>query len=751
MRNLGINNFIFESLWIYNAVLIVLAGLIIYLFILIRKTKSRKEFLAKLSREGGPLNPINLLPTLIDSIPDFVYIKDEKGRFIVANKKLAETMGQVNGKQLVGMTDFDFYPRKMAEQFRLDELEIMKSGRPLLNSKEKGIDKNGNEIWVSTSKIPIKNNSGKVVGIAGIGKDITETLLDHEKLEEQKKILEESNILLEERQEEILQQQEEMKTTAEILSKERNQLLTLVNSMPDRIYIKDGESRFILGNVHVAKIMGAKKPEDLVGKTDYDFYPKEMADSFYNDEQQLMAKGISLINKEEIGYNESGEEVVVSTTKIPIKNSTGEVIGVVGIGRDITFQKHAEKELREQSMALGELNVLLEERQEEIQQQDEELKAQSENLLMLNRELEKLSVVASKTSNVIIIMDAKGNFEWVNSGFVQRYGKDLQQFIKENGKNLKVNSSNKMIGEILEQLYIDKKSKIYNSQSVDLNGNKVWSQSTISPVLDENGEIISLIIIDSDISRLKEAEFEIESQRDELTKVNATKDKFFSIIAHDLKNPFHSIMGFSDLLSRSFDAIEDNKKKEFINLINESSTSAYGLLENLLSWARTQTNKIKFEPSKINIRMVIEEIVQMSNVNAENKNIEFILPEGDEEIITYADYNMVNTILRNLISNALKFTEDGGKISISTEIQADRLLVSVKDSGIGMDNETINSLFSLESFSTSKGTQGEQGTGLGLIVCSEFVQIHGGEIKVESTPGKGSVFSFTLPLEAPKT
>ena len=910
MNKTGINSFLIDNLWIYHLILAILLVLIIYFFILIKKTRERKAFLSKLSNEQGPLAPRNLLPTLINSIPDLIYIKDVNGKFIVANKKIAEIMGAESYENLIGSTDFDFYPNKMAQKFRLDELEIMNSGKAMIDIIEKGMKPDGDEIWLNTTKIPIKNSAGKVVGIAGIGKDITEAIEANDLLEKQKTSLEEANTRLkasqeeilqqqeklkikteeisqersrlltlinsipdriyikdresrfvlgnetvarimgaspeeligktdfdfyskdlaeiyfndeqdqmkkdikiinkeergideygkevivsttkipfkntegevigvvgigrditfqknaaeelmkkgevlselnaqlEERQEEITQQAEELKVQAENIAIERNQLLTLINSMPDRIYIKDRESRFIQGNIHVAKIMGASGPEELVGKTDMDFYPEELGKAYFDDEQECMQKGEPIINKEEKGINESGNEIFVSTTKIPFRNKKGEVIGIVGIGRDITTQKNVETELKMQSDSLKELNVLLEERQEEIQQQAEELKAQTESLENANKELEKLSAVASKTGNVIVIMDAEGNFEWVNSGFVERYGMDLEVFIQERGRNLRENSSNDEILNIFEEIKKDKKPRVYNAKTTHRDKKTSWSQTTISPILDENGEIINLIAIDTDISQLKEAEIKIEAQRDELKKLNATKDKFFSIIAHDLKNPFHSIMGFSDLLNRSFDSLENERKKEFIQLINNSSTSAYALLENLLNWARTQTNKIKFEPSELNVRGIINEIFAMMGVNAQNKKIEFVAPEGEEEIKAYADYNMVNTIIRNLVNNALKFTDENGKISIRTEIKNKRQFISVVDTGIGMTEEVSSKLFKLDDFQTRQGTEGETGTGLGLIVCREFVLLHGGDFDISSEPGKGSTFTFSLPMDA---
>lgn len=744
----GLTPLLRENLWITLTIILALLAISIYQFVLLKKLKLKKKLFHQLSENQGPLSPKNLLNTLMLNMPDFIYIKDTESRFLVASQKLAKILKQDSMEELLGKTDHDFYPRKLADEFRKTEIEIIASGKPVYDLEEDGRDEVGNETALITSKIPIRNKEGKIVGIVGIGRDITKLKEKERELEKKSSDLSEANALLEERQEEILQQQEEIRVQSERADEEKKQLLTLINSMPDRIYIKDRKSRFIIGNIHVAKIMGANSPEDLTGKTDFEFYSKDIASDYYQDDQEIMAKDITLINKEERGFNAEGEEIIVSTTKVPVKDENGKIIGLVGIGRDITAQKEVEEILKKKSQDLQEANVLLEERQEEIQQQSEELIAQSENLMKTNEELEKLSIVASKTDNVIVIMDEKGNFEWVNDGFLKRYSQSLEEFIEKKGKNILENSYYPEIKTIFNEIHKNKKAVSYTAQTKITDSELIWSRTTISPVTDDKGNIVRLIAIDTDITEIKEAEEQIEEQRDELRKLNATKDKFFSIIAHDLKNPFHSIMGFSDLLTRSYNNIEEEKKKEFIKLINDSSSSAYSLLENLLNWARTQTNRIKYNPSNIDLAAIAKEVFQMMSVNAENKNIRLKHPENFSEVYAFADYNMVYTVIRNLTSNALKFTEPGDEVIIYTREKGDRIEVSISDTGLGMSKEEQAKLFRLDEFHTTPGTSGEAGTGLGLIVCRDFILKHGGDIAVESKKGKGSTFKFTLPAES---
>lgn len=720
--------------------------LVIYLSILLAKEKRKNALFKSLSSDFESFSSRNLLQILMDNLQDFLYIKDTSGRFIVASRRLARLVGKDSSDELLGKTDHDFFPKYLADEFRKDELEIQKSGKAMKKKVEESKSEKGDILTVETSKFPIFDSENKVIGIVGIGRDITLLAEKERLLHEKNSELTENNIMLEERQEEIIQQQEELKVQTEKAAEERILLRTLINSMPDYIYVKDRQSRFLIGNKFMAKIMGANSPEEIISKTDFDYYDKELATEFYRDEQEIMRSKKAIINKEERGINVDGNSIIVSTTKVPLTDRDGNVIGIVGIGRDISQHKKHENELREKSDALQEANILLEERQEEIQQQSEELKAQSEHLLKVNADLEQLSFVASKTDNVIIIMNADGDFTWVNKAFETRYNMNLEKFISARGKNLEESSSNENIKNLLNEIKTKKKPINYISKTKIRKDIHIWSQTTISPILNEEGDISSLIAIDSDITSAKEAELQIQEQKNELSKLNSTKDKLFSIIAHDLKNPFHSIMGFSDLLLRSFDSIDDEKKKEFIALMNDSSSSAYGLLENLLNWARTQTNRIKFNPSSIDVAAIVREVYQIMAVNAQKKGIELVLSEDFKEVFAYADYNMVFTIFRNLVNNALKFTEKSGEISVSTRTRNNRLEISVTDTGIGMTDEEKEKLFHLDKFHTKAGTSGEAGTGLGLIVCREFALIHGSDIRIESEEGRGSTFFFSLPL-----
>jgi PAS domain S-box-containing protein len=399
----------------------------------------------------------------------------------------------------------------------------------------------------------------------------------------------------------------------EAVLKERNQLRILIDVIPDMIFIKDRESRFVMGNKKVASIIGVKSDE-LVGKTDFDFYTNDLATHFYEDEQTIMQSGEPKINYEEPCLDEQGNRIIIATTKVPLKNKDGEVYGIVGICRDITRLKRTELQLRRKTEDLQETNTLLEERQQEILMQSEELVAQTQNLRIINEELERL---------------------------------------------------------------------------------------------------------------------------------NRTKDKFFSIIAHDLRNPFNAILGFSEVLRKDYYEMDHQQKIGLLELINVSSETAFNLLENLLQWARTQTDRIKFNPENFDIIDIFQSVSNLYNIVAQKKQV-IISNEIQPLTRVYADKNMINTIVRNLISNAIKFSRTGGEIKISSKSNGEMVEISVQDEGIGMSKENLNKLFRIDTYHSTAGTLGETGTGLGLILCKEFIEKHNGRIKVTSTEGVGTTLSFTL-------
>lgn len=243
---------------------------------------------------------------------------------------------------------------------------------------------------------------------------------------------------------------------------------------------------------------------------------------------------------------------------------------------------------------------------------------------------------------------------------------------------------------------------------------------------------------------------EIQNFAFELEIANKTKDKFFSIIAHDLKSPISALMNFSNLLLKKHKTYDIEKRETFIKIINDSSIKTLKLLDNLLAWAQSQTGVISFTPEIINISELISEIISLFEEAAENKEIKLIL-NAEKDLSVDADKNMIETVLRNLISNAIKFTPKKGEITVTSQTIRDEknqkfTEISVKDSGVGIPHEIQSKLFNITENYTTKGTELETGTGLGLILCKEFIEKHSGKIWLESEVEKGSKFIFRIPM-----
>ncbi len=254
-----------------------------------------------------------------------------------------------------------------------------------------------------------------------------------------------------------------------------------------------------------------------------------------------------------------------------------------------------------------------------------------------------------------------------------------------------------------------------------------------------------LMAMFTDITELKLLETKLKEKTEQLERVNKTKDKFFNIIAHDLRSPFNGILGFSNLLSNEYDELSDEQRKQYIDILNYSVNNMYKLLGNLLNWARLQLGTIDINIERINLKNLVNDNIGIFFSNAKGKNIT-ILNLVSEEMIIFADLESINTVLRNLLNNAIKFTPNGGKIFIDSFQNKNVIEIAIKDTGVGMEQITIDNLFKLEEIKSTPGTNNEKGTGLGLLLCKELIEKNGGVISVESEPRKGSTFKIKFPI-----
>ena len=269
--------------------------------------------------------------------------------------------------------------------------------------------------------------------------------------------------------------------------------------------------------------------------------------------------------------------------------------------------------------------------------------------------------------------------------------------------------------------------------------NRFWVKKKANLALSQKNKVIEnqkeqLVITNENLTK----------HYDQIKLLNATKDKFFSIIAHDLKSPFNIILGYADLLVSDYDKFDDTERKSFISKINHSSKTTYSLLENLLTWARSQIGRIKLTKEKLNLKEFINVSIEPYTPNARKKKIKLANTVSDE-IVIEIDKHTLTFAIGNMVNNAIKFTNEGGQITIDAISDSNQIEISIKDTGVGMNQEQIQKLFRIEESFSTKGTNNEKGTGLGLILCQEFIEKNGGNIKVESEIGKGSEFIISLP------
>ncbi len=391
---------------------------------------------------------------------------------------------------------------------------------------------------------------------------------------------------------------------------------------------------------------------------------------------------------------------------------------------------HLEKIVDERTQKLQHAN-------EELKKKNEEVSRQSDQMTIMNKELKKLSVAASETDNAIIITNKDGEIEWVNRGFERLYGYSLGEMQQRFGNNLKKAGRSKNIESLIQKVVKTRQSVNYESTVEAHDGSKITVQTTLSPIMDANNELIYLVAIDTDIRKLKNV------QR-ELKKSNSAKNKLFSIIAHDLRSPFNSLLGLTELMLVRYDELSSKELLQFIKDLNEVTQKTYYLLLNLLEWSRTQRDKIEIIPKKLNLAELVSETLGLFTTSFENKNL-VLEKDISEDLHIFADYQSFNTVLRNLISNAIKFTPRNKKIYITARKSGAFVEIAIRDEGIGISPDNVKRLFNAEDSYSTEGTEQEKGTGLGLMLCKSFVEKNEGTIDVESKVGFGTTFRVRIP------
>jgi PAS domain S-box-containing protein len=364
----------------------------------------------------------------------------------------------------------------------------------------------------------------------------------------------------------------------------------------------------------------------------------------------------------------------------------------------------------------------------------------------LQKSEEKFRNVFEGSGIGMAILSLDGHFTKVNRVFCEMLEYREKDILNLNFRDIThPGDIEKSIGFVNTLLKSEtRESSLIEKRYLTSKGEILWALTTVSLMSDFEGKPLYFIVQVQDITKRKKNEEQILMYTEELKNLNAAKDKFFSIISHDLRSPFNSLLGLTEFITHSYDEMNPSEIRSSILNIYNSAQQVYNLILNLLEWSMLQSGRLKVEKSVINLAELGVEIINLYRENANNKQLELVNNINDK-ILVYADKYMIDTIVRNFVSNSIKFTNPGGKIIIKGIINGDNAEVSVTDTGIGISHENQKNLFRIDEQYRRDGTASEKGTGLGLILCKEFIEKNSGVLWVESEEGKGSRFSFTVP------
>lgn len=601
-----------------------------------------------------------LLDSMLKTLPDYVYFKDVDSKFLRVSKSIADRFGVQSAEEVIGKSDIDFRSPEEAQKYFDEEQEIMKKGAGIIDEIRKRVDKDGRELWTSVTKLPMYDETGKCIGTFGISKNVTPL----KKLEVEVK---RQNDQLITKQEELQQTIAAMHQIQLELQREKSLMDALLNNLPDAVYFKDTDSKFIKVSKSMVKLFNLEKPEELYGKSDFDFFTEEHALPAYKSEQEIIKTKRPIIGIVEKDTFKDGGERYVSTTKMPLINGKGEVIGTFGISRDITQIKQMELEIRER-------NEQLKAQREELKATNEELKAQEEELRVANEEL------------------------------------------KSQEEELRVANE-----ELAEQ----------------------------TKILTENERNLQ-----TQQERLREI-------NEELKLASQYKSEFLANMSHELRTPLNSLLILSKLLgsNKKGNLTEDQLKS--VNIIHKSGKDLLDLINEILDLSKIEAGKMTYHFNHTPTSEIKSEIIQNFGPVAESKGLTLEVNQaGDFPKVIFTDKQRLMQIIKNLLSNAFKFTSTGGvKVNLGTTPSTIKLtnpdlrhentcFVAVEDSGVGIPRSKVNDIF--EAFHQADGSISRKygGTGLGLSISKQLTRVLGGEIHVESTEGKGSVFTVYLPLDS---
>jgi len=610
---------------------------------------------------------------LVMNLPTGISLISANGQLLEANESMKKIMGINADAQLTDMNFFTLEPmNRLGVSDHLKNCilnkEIVNGAVPYISARK------GHELFLDYSFIPLLNRDGEVDTVIGYVSDLSS-----------------------------------QKQAESVHREQANFLNLIINAIKSPFFVKDYEHKWVMLNDAAVEMMGQPR-EMLIGKSDYDLYPKEQADVFQKYDKLVFETGNNS-NEEVITWSDGSLHTIVTHKQLYIEKPSGRKF-IVGTSHDISEYKKIEEELRASEKKYHEL--------------------------------------FDNANDFIITLDLEGNITNANQTLINYLHTDLEKITQQKVYDFIRNEELEYVYKLRDQFLSGNVEETFEVKAIGMHDLPVTYEVKPS-LMKKNGQLVGLQCVFSDVTARREASEKLEKYNRDLQELNKTKDKFFSIIAHDLRNPYSSMIGFSEFLLADLEKLSNAEIKDYLKIIRDSAKNSLNLLENLLAWSRLETGRMPFVPVEVILFDVVEGVENVLFSLSYRKKIA-INNTISPNILLHADVNMLNTILNNLIMNAIKYTPAGGEITVSaihdTDFKKDGIdfiKISVADTGIGMEPEVCEKLFSGNKPVSSPGTDKEQGTGLGLLLSREMVERHGGRIWVESTPGKGSVFSFLIP------
>ncbi len=636
-----------------------------------------------------------LLRTLIDNLPDAIYAKDTSCRKTIANPADVHNMGLQSEADVLGKDDFDLFPKDVAEGFFADDQSVIQTGIPVLNREEYFIDAEGRKRWLETSKLPLKDERDKIIGIIGIGREITKR-----------------------------------KNAEEALKHEKSVMEALMDNVPDSIYFKDRQCRLTKISRKMLNDLKMNDMSQVIGKTDVDLFGEEFGRKTLENDERLMAIGKPIVGLTESRKLEDGSFYWTSTTKVPLRDNSGQIVGLVGITREI----------------------------------NEFMKAQEER----ERERNLLRTLIDNIPDYIYVKDRDGRFIVSNTAVVHQMGLASENELlgKTDFDFFPHDLAAKYYAE--EQAIIQADKGIYNHEGPSVDASKEekdrWVTTNKVILRDGQGSITGFVGIGRDITERKRAEEQIRSQLSIIEEQNlalttanekaleATKAKsaFLASMSHELRTPLNAIIGYSEMLDEEMGDNGDDRYRADVEKVRSAGKHLLGLINDILDLSKIESGKMELYLEEFDLKNVIGEVASMVQpLIAQNENT-FVLTGNEESRLVRLDLTKVRQILFNLISNASKFTQNG---TVSLEVASvpgdaaprPAIRFRVSDTGIGITKEQEERLFKEFAQADGSTTRRYGGTGLGLAISKRFCEMMGGSIGIESSSSKGTTFVATLP------